>query len=202
MVGSPATACLVFVALVLVGCSASPIVEPKYCLPGADGNPDCVSAGPSMELSTSVRAACGTTDYSCLNKRALDLTNRIRGKYGKGGLQDGTLSMLKNALEHSKSLAYSFRHQDLTYVTDQIKCKIFCSAENIAYFTGPSDDPAKMCVDMWEKSYGHLQNILRNGDVTAIGIYKGPSGGTYCTQIFGLRGLGKGQSNGQSCTNA
>jgi hypothetical protein len=202
MVVSPATTCLAFIALVLVGCSASPLVEPKNCLPGADGKPDCVSAEPSMELSTSVRAPCGGTDYSCLNKRALYLTNLIRGKNGKGGLQDGTVSMLANTLQHSQSLAYSFSHQSLSHVTDQIQCKIFCSAENIAYFTGHSDDPAKMCVDMWEKSSGHLENILRDSDVTTTGIYKGPNGGTYCTQIFGLRGPGKGQSRGQNCAKA
>jgi hypothetical protein len=137
-----------------------------------------------------------------LNKRALYLTNLIRGKYGKGVLHDGTVSMLANTLKHSRSLAYSFSHQSLTRVTEQIQCKIFCSAENIASFTGHSDDPAKKCVDMWEQSSGHRENILRDSDVTTTGIYKGPNGGTYCTQIFGLRGSGMGENHGQNCAKA
>jgi hypothetical protein len=45
--------------------------------------------------------------------------------------------------------------------------------------------PAAECVDMWEKSQGHLENILRNSDLVAVGIAFTSSGTFYCTQTFG-----------------
>jgi hypothetical protein len=45
-------------------------------------------------------------------------------------------------------------------------------------------DPAHVCVNMWENSKGHLDNILRNKDLSVVGIVFGNSGEFYCTQTF------------------
>jgi hypothetical protein len=107
--------------------------------------------------------------------------------------------MLANAIKHSESFTGgSFEHQDLQKVTNDIQCNIFCSGENIAKFSGPSDDPAKKCMDMWENSEGHLANILRDNSMTVIGIFQ-KNGWTYCTQTFGLDGNGIGSRSGAQC---
>jgi hypothetical protein len=58
----------------------------------------------------------------------------------------GTAPMLANAVDHNKVLGSNFAHQDLTTVTNTIKCGVFCSGENIAMFSGPSSDPGKKYV--------------------------------------------------------
>jgi hypothetical protein len=111
----------------------------------------------------------------------------------------GTVAMLANAVRHSQSFTDgSFEHQKLSTVTDEIQCGTFCSGENIAKFSGPSDDPAKKCMDMWEESKGHLENILRDNGMTVVGIYQ-KDGWTYCTQTFGLDGQGVGSKSGAQC---
>jgi hypothetical protein len=45
-------------------------------------------------------------------------------------------------------------------------------------------DPAHVCVNMWENSKGHLDNILRNKDLSVVGIVFGSGGEFYCTQTF------------------
>lgn len=61
--------------------------------------------------------------------------------------------------------------------------------------------PASVCVDMWEKSPGHLANILRNSDMVAVGITFQQSGTFYCTQTFGAPKSGVGATAaGSRCT--
>jgi hypothetical protein len=64
-----------------------------------------------------------------------------------------------------------FEHHNLGKATDEVQCKVFCSGENISKYTGKSDDPDKKCMDMWGKSPGRLENILRENDYTVTGIY-------------------------------
>lgn len=74
------------------------------------------------------------------------------------------------------------------------------SGENIAMSSArQGQSPASVCVDMWEKSSGHLANILRNSDMVAVGISFKSSGTFYCTQTFGSPQGGSGGDGQGSC---
>lgn len=59
-------------------------------------------------------------------------------------------------------------------------------------------DPATKCVDMWEKSPGHLRNMLNERhSLVSVGISFRPDGTYYCTQTFGIPN--KGDAGGDRC---
>jgi hypothetical protein len=189
--------CLVVAALV-AGCSASILPSYQSCLHGPDGISSCTYTVPETILAVS-RQACSTSDYGCLCLKSVKYNNDVRSRHGKSPIAVGNQAMLDNDIKHCREMeGGSFVHQDLTRVTGEIQCKVFCSGENIAKFSGPSDDPALKCMNMWENSDGHLQNILRQNDYTTIGIYTN-NGWTYCTQTFGLKGSGEGEATGPKC---
>lgn len=148
--------------------------------------------------------SCTYHDSECWNEVALQYVNDIRISRGLAPFHVGTVSMLDNAVSHSRFMldSNSFNHQDLSEVTQSIGCGIFCGAENIAYFGGKQSNPAKMCVDMWKNSEGHLANILSDANqLTVIGIFGEEGGKTYCTQTFGSVDLNELQSLGSSSRN-
>lgn len=149
----------------------------------------CALVGAQSGLGS---AMCEYHDSECWNTIAVQYVNEIRANYGKEPLRLGTESMLQNAVKHSTYMLNTgdFNHQELSSVTTEIGCNIFCGAENIAYFSGQQSDPAKVCVDMWRNSPGHLQNILTDrNQLTVVGIAGYSGGRTYCTQTFGSADL-------------
>jgi uncharacterized protein YkwD len=186
---------IVVAAVLVAGCSASIVPPSQSCLHGPDGK---VSVA-DIFLAPVSRQACSESDQACLCQMAVKYNTAIRAKHGKGPVAIGNQAMLDNAIKHGREMEGGpFEHQNLGKVTDEVQCKVFCSGENIAKYSGKSDDPAKKCMDMWENSSGHLANILRDNDYTVIGIYIS-NGWTYCTQTFGLKGSGKGDESGPKC---
>ncbi len=57
------------------------------------------------------------------------------------------------------------------------------AAENIAYNMG-YEDPVNRAVAGWIESDGHRQNMIRNYDLTGIGVAVNQEGEYYFTQIF------------------
>lgn len=145
------------------------------------------SSSPKLVLLATVcfLALAVACDEKCLNQEALDLVNDFRRSQGKAPLMSGTNAMLHNAVSYSQEMYNKGRleHQDLRAV--DLGCGIFFNAENIAMFSGGSSSNApKRCIDMWIGSPGHRANLLRDTDMTVVGIRK--NGGTvYCTQTFG-----------------
>jgi hypothetical protein len=188
-----------FAGVLLSGCFASVIGSHQSCLLDANGIVKCLFPKADILPSISERQACGSNDYGCSCVRAVQYNNEIRAKHGLGPLSIGSVSMLDNAVQHSMSFVSGpFQHQILEKATADIKCGIFCSGENIAKFSGESDDPAKKCMDMWENSPGHLANILGASSMTVVGIYE-QNGITYCTQTFGVWDQGNNAESGSPC---
>ncbi|GAB0495800.1 hypothetical protein MMPV_007106 [Pyropia vietnamensis] len=145
-------------------------------------------------LSTaSAAASCGANDDVCWNAEALRLTNDVRVRHGRGRvppLAPGIKPALANARYHAEAMAVRLGlvHQDLRDAARSIGCGVFVSGENIAYASANypgADNPAAMCVDMWERSPPHLANILavRNKEMV-FGFYSSPTKGVWCTQTF------------------
>lgn len=75
-------------------------------------------------------AFCSDLDILCHANEARRLTNQVRQRHGKNSLlQAGTMSMLENAVDHSKFMGNTrtFEHQNLNKVTADIQCGLFCS---------------------------------------------------------------------------
>jgi hypothetical protein len=73
---------------------------------------------------------CDDGDAACWSHLATVYTNEVRARYGKPKqLDSGSQSMLDNAIRHSKAMLDGnfFRHQDLTVVTEQLGCDLFCT---------------------------------------------------------------------------
>jgi hypothetical protein len=188
-----------FVGVLFSGCFASLPGLRQSCLPDANGIVKCSFSKADILPLISVRQTCGLNEYGCSCVRAVQYNNEIRAKHGLGPVSIGSASMLDNAIQHSISFVSGpFQHQILDKATADIKCGIFCTGENIAKFSGKSDDPAKKCMDIWENSPGHLSNILGASSMTVVGIHE-QSGITYCTQTFGVRHSGNNAKSGSSC---
>jgi hypothetical protein len=138
-----------------------------------------------MPALSSTADAC---NEKCQHAKVLALVNNLRNSVGKPAFLSGPNSMLDNAVEHSRYMLMTgdFQHQDLGSVTAKIGCDVFCSGENIAWYSGGSAaDAPERCFRMWEKSPGHYRNMVSDNDYTTIGIFAGSGGRVYCTQTFG-----------------
>ncbi|MEA5600675.1 CAP domain-containing protein [Nostoc sp. UHCC 0252] len=87
---------------------------------------------------------------------------------------------------HSQNMAngkVGFGHTGFSERIRAIGISYRGAAENVAYNQGYSD-PAKIAVQGWLKSPGHLANIKGNYDKTGIGVAATSTGKIYFTQIF------------------
>lgn len=129
-------------------------------------------------------------------------TNDVRRRNGVSEkLKVGTESQLRNAVRYAKVLGDLGRleHQDLGEAAQDVGCNRFIVGENIAMNFGDSD-VAKTCVDQWENSAGHLENILRPGTKeVVVGFHFNNDGRIYCVQTFASGGQ-SGGGGGQGCT--
>lgn len=167
---------------------AALVSSSKECVLDVNGKQICSGAAASG-IQLSVRqSSCEENDFTCWCLKAIALTNDIRSRNGNSkALKAGTISMLNNAVKHSKDMMHGLglEHQDLPTVTSEVGCGVFISGENIAMNSGMNDrDPAEQCMTQWETSSGHFQNIMSDNDMVVIGIYR-EGGQTWCTQTFG-----------------
>jgi uncharacterized protein YkwD len=129
---------------------------------------------------------------SSLERRAFDLVNSERAKYGLPPLVwDGDLCRM--ARLHSEKMAQMnfFDHEgpdgDLPARAERSGIRWRSLAENIALNQG-YDDPVTLAVDQWMHSTGHRDNILRRIFThSAIGIARSKEGRIYLTQVFIMR---------------
>ena len=129
---------------------------------------------------------------SSLERRAFDMVNSERAKYGLPPLAwDGDLCRM--ARLHSEKMARLnfFDHEgpdgDLPNRARESGIRWRSLAENIALNQG-YDDPVALAVDQWMHSTGHRDNILRRIFThTAIGIARSKDGRVYLTQVFIMR---------------
>lgn len=148
-------------------------------------------SGKALAFALLVSVCCELSiacDSQCLlHKKALVLINEFRTAEGKTALRSDPKAMLSNAVDHSQKMlsgALGFDHQDLSTATSKVGCETFISGENIAWFSGNTDNAPSRCVELWISSPGHRENILRDNDFTVTGIV-GDSTKVYCTQTCG-----------------
>jgi uncharacterized protein YkwD len=122
-----------------------------------------------------------------IEARVHTLINQHRVEQGYAPL---TLSdiITTQARRHSTNMADGsvlFSHDGFQERLDEIKKQIDIggAGENVAMNSGYTD-PAKVAVDGWIKSAGHLANIEGNYDLTGIGVTQNSTGTWYLTQIF------------------
>ncbi len=87
---------------------------------------------------------------------------------------------------HSQNMAngkVGFGHTGFSQRVRAIGISYTAAGENVAFNQGYSD-PAKIAVEGWLKSPGHLANIKGNYNKTGIGVAKSSKGAIYFTQIF------------------
>lgn len=185
-----ARAAVCFALLALAGIARGALLtSSKQCVL-SDTNAAICSYGdvPQLESVSRQARSCANDDYECMCLEAVELVNQIRRKNDKPDLKVGSISMLTNAVAHSRDMAVNnfFEHQELSEVTQEIGCGLFCSGENIASNTGRMNvgSAASRCVDQWEGSPPHLDNILSDThEFTSIGIFNSGEQ-SLCTQTF------------------
>ncbi|MEH1777966.1 CAP domain-containing protein [Nostoc sp.] len=87
---------------------------------------------------------------------------------------------------HSQNMAngtVTFGHTGFSQRVIAIGISYRAASENVAFNQGYSD-PAKIAVQGWLESPGHLANIRGNYDWTGIGVASNSGGEIYFTQIF------------------
>lgn len=145
------------------------------------------AAAAAVLLTACLAQAAAGCDARCLHAATLAKVNGLRASLGKAPLLSGTVGMVDNAVAHSRHMAASgdFSHQDLGQVTAYIGCDLFCSGENIAWFSGGAVGAAPdKCFEMWRNSPGHYRNMISDNDYSAIGVFQGANGRVYCTQTL------------------
>jgi hypothetical protein len=78
----------------------------------------------------SAYVACEENDAACHSLEAMQLTNEVRVRHGKGvQLRAGPKAMLNNALDHSTFMAQTgnFEHQNLGEAARKVQCNVFIS---------------------------------------------------------------------------
>lgn len=188
----------------------APVTDAASTYP-APSDPEPSDRRPSPQMYDEDMGSEGASP-TAMCKEGLGLTNDMRRKYqgtaaypdqGFGNLRIGTVSMLDNAVSHSRRMTgeYGFNHQDLNTAQSIIGCDVRVSGENIAMFWGYDSDPVVQCVKQWEESTPHRDAIMRAeaGDLVVVGIYNNPNGNKHwsCTQIFAKNGNGGCPSVGE-----
>lgn len=124
----------------------------------------------------------------CWTRLARTYTNDVRQRYGVHKmLRDGPRRQFANALEYANELSAlgELRHQVLGAVTEQVGCGRWIGGENIAYNYEANGDIAKACVDQWEHSPPHLENLVREEyDEVSVGFHYASDGKVFCVQTF------------------
>lgn len=172
----------------VVGITFGTLQTSDICVLSLEGEHVCVKRNdirvPLLDRSNEI---CSKEDEDCWCMKAVDYTNDIRRRHGKTKiLQPGPKSQLQNAKRYALDLGRIGRlvHQDLTVASNEVKCSRMILGENIAY-NYENGDFAFSCVQQWEASQGHLQNILKdNIDEVVVGFYKDANGRVYCVQTF------------------
>lgn len=190
--------CLVVAPVVLAVTSPA-----KNCVLNDRGEEDCGT--PSTALSATFRQAapCSKMDMECWCMKAKDYTNDVRRRNGMSKmLKVGTMKQLNNAVRYAGVLGDKgfLEHQELSDATAEIGCGRFIGGENIAY-NYEQNDIAKACVDQWEGSSGHLENILRDWfEEVVVGFHFESDGRVYCVQTFAQKNnFGSGSESDARC---
>jgi uncharacterized protein YkwD len=158
----------------------------------ADPQPQPQPAQANHRVAAAPVVASAPVAASSLERRAFDLVNAERAKYGLPTLVwDGDLCRM--ARLHSEKMARLnfFDHEgpdgDLPNRARESGIRWRSLAENIALNQG-YDDPVTLAVDQWMRSTGHRENILRRIFThSAIGIARSKDGSIYLTQVFIMR---------------
>ncbi|MFN6483566.1 MULTISPECIES: CAP domain-containing protein [unclassified Nostoc] len=107
-------------------------------------------------------------------------------------VSQGLLALTRNpaidnqAIIHSQNMAngtVSLGHTGFSERIKAIGISYTGAGENVAFNQG-HNDPAKIAVQGWLNSPGHLANIKGNYDQTGIGVSSNSKGEIYFTQIF------------------
>lgn len=154
--------------------------------------PQPAQANHRVSAAVAPVVAAAPVGASSLERRAFDLVNSERAKYGLPPLAwDGDLCRM--ARLHSERMARMnfFDHEgpdgDLPSRARESGIRWRSLAENIALNQG-YDDPVSLAVNQWMHSAGHRDNILRRIFThTAIGIARSRDGRIYLTQVFIMR---------------
>jgi uncharacterized protein YkwD len=120
-------------------------------------------------------------------KKTFDYTNAFRIKRGLSKLTWNN-GLATRAEEHSKNMALGkvkCGHAGFKKRIAHVPNIALTAAENV-FMCNMQGDIAKICVDSWIESPGHLKNVLGNFNNCGIGVYKNAKGFWYFTQIFAL----------------
>ncbi|CAN8069776.1 unnamed protein product [Agarophyton chilense] len=168
--------------------STSEKIPGHMCILDAKGNYNCnQDSGASLQQLERKSQPCPKGDNKCWCMKAISYTNDVRRRHGKKKmLKSGPMTQLQNAMRYAVTLANigNLEHQDLAAATNEVGCNRRIRGENIAYNYNKGD-AAFSCVQQWEKSPPHLENILRdNFDEVAVGFFNAENGRVYCVQTF------------------
>lgn len=134
--------------------------------------------------------APGTTipNDADLERAAHDAVNPYRASRGLPPLaHDERIAAI--AREHSEAMAArrrGFGHTGLDERAARLRSLLATRsmAENVAYDGGDRPEVAAGVVERWIRSPGHRENIVRDHDVTGVGVARGRDGLLYFTQVF------------------
>lgn len=142
----------------------------------------------TMCVAVRTVSGCAHEDMKCWTRLARTYTNDVRQRHGVHKmLRDGPRRQFANALEYAGQLASmgSLQHQVLGAVTEQVGCGRWIGGENVAFNNEADGDIAKACVDQWENSPPHLENVLREEyDEVSVGFHFTSDGRVFCVQTF------------------
>lgn len=120
-----------------------------------------------------------------IEQSGFDKVNAYRATQGLPALVRNTFIDTQCRI-HSQNMANGsvpFGHQGFSTRVINTGIRYTSAAENVAYNQGYADS-AKVAVDGWLKSAGHLANIKGNFNLAGMGVAVNPQGAWYFTQIF------------------
>ncbi|MCC5641980.1 CAP domain-containing protein [Nostoc sp. CHAB 5824] len=139
----------------------------------------------SHVLSDTVQIAQSSNNTAALKQSIFNQINNYRVSQGLAKLTSNS-AIDNQARIHSQDMANGtapFGHTGFSQRVKAVGIPYSLAGENVAYNQGYSD-PAKIAVQGWLKSPGHLANIRGNFNKTGIGVVSNSNGEIYFTQIF------------------
>ena len=166
----------VLAALALTACAALPPVPglPERPIPGVPAPTD-VPGGVTAGIEAEVH----------------DRVNRFRASHSLAGFsRDPVLDRL--AREHSARMAageYPFGHDGFEERLARARSLLGISrmSENVAVNDYPPADVARVAVNGWVTSPGHLRNLRGDFEFTGVGTAVSRSGDYFVTQVYAAR---------------
>ena len=140
-----------------------------------------------QEISTRVYNAPSTQSQSAdeIGKRIVAYTNQFRAQKGLKPVR-WNQALANTGFTHSINMGIGkvgWGHDGFRERIQSLPIKAKSAAENL-YMGNMPGDVAKLAVDGWIESPGHLKNLVGNFTDCGVGVYQTRGGYWYFTQLF------------------